>query len=171
MNQVLEGTQGFLFIFYDVLVHGKTLEEQDQNLDNTLQKLQEANLTLNKDKCEFAQTSVKFVGNIVDSDGVRADPEKVKAILQMKAPKDRTELRRFLGMVNQLSKFQPKTAELTKPLRDLLSSKNQWLWSNDQDEACRAIKESLISTPTLAHYDASRNTKLSSDASWPWRHT
>ena len=165
MNQVLEGTQGFLCIFYDILVHGKTLEEHDQNLDKTLQKLQEANLTLNKDKCEFAQTSVKFVGNIVDSDGVRADPEKVEAILQMKAPTDQTELRRFLGMVNQLSKFQPQTAEFTKPLRDLLSSKNQWLWSNDQDEAFRAIKESLTSTPTLAHYDASRDTKLSSDAS------
>ena len=83
----------------------------------------------------------------------------------MKAPKDQTELRQFLVTVNQLSKFQPQTAELTKPLRDLLSSKNQWLWSNDQDEAFRAIKESLTSTPTLAHYDASRDTKLSSDAS------
>ena len=67
-------------------------------------------------------------------------------------------------MVNQLSKFQPQTTELTKPLRDLLSSKNQWLWSDGQDEAFRAIKESLTSTPTLAHYDASRDTKLSSDA-------
>ena len=83
----------------------------------------------------------------------------------MKASKDQTELRRFLGMINRLSKFQPQTAELTKPLRDLLSSKNQWLWSNDQDDAFRAIKESLTSTPTLAHYDASRDTKLSSDAS------
>ena len=165
MNQVLEGTQGFLCIFDDILVHGKTLEEHDQNLDNTLKKLQEANLTLNKDKCEFALTSVKFVGDIVDSDGVRADLEKVEAILQMKAPTDQTELRRFPGMLNQLSKFQPQTAELTKPLRDLLRSKNQWLWSNDQDEAFRAIKESLTSTPTLVHYDASRDTKLSSDAS------
>ena len=149
MNQVLEETQGFLCIFDDILAHEKTLEEHDQNLDNTLQKSQEAILTLNKDKFEFAQASVKSVGNIVDSDGVRADPEKVEAILQMKAPKDQTELRRFLGMVNQLSKFQPQTAELTKPLRDFLSSKNQWLWSNNQDEAFHAIKESLTSTPTL----------------------
>ena len=55
MNQVLEGTHGFLCIFDGILVHGKTLEEHDQNFDNTLQKLQD-NLTLNKDKCDFAQT-------------------------------------------------------------------------------------------------------------------
>ena len=92
MNQVIEGTHGFLCIFDDILVHGKTLGEHDQNLDNTLQKLQEANLTLNKDKCESAQTSVNFVGNIVDSGGVRTDPEKVEAVLQMKTPKDQSEL-------------------------------------------------------------------------------
>ena len=83
----------------------------------------------------------------------------------MKTPRDQTELRRFLGMVNQLSKFQPLIAELSKPLRDPLSSKSHWLWSDAQQQAFTALKESLTSTPTLAHYDASRETKLSSDAS------
>jgi len=83
----------------------------------------------------------------------------------MKTPQDQTELRRFLGMVNQLSKFQPQIAELSKPLRDLLSSKSQWLWSDAQQQAFTALKESLTSTPTLAHYDASRQTKIPSDAS------
>ena len=81
----------------------------------------------------------------------------------MKTPQDQTELRRFLGMVNQLSKFQPQIAELSKPLRDLLSSKSHWLWSDAQQEAFTALKESLASTPTLAHYDTTRQT--SHDAS------
>ena len=68
-------------------------------------------------------------------------------------------------MVNQLSKFQPQIAELTKPLRDLLSSKSQWLWSQVQEDAFSAVKQSLTSTPVLAHYDVSKETKLSTDAS------
>ena len=83
----------------------------------------------------------------------------------MKKAQDQTELRKFLRMVNQLSKFQPQIVELSKPLRDLLSSKSHWLWNDTQQQAFTALKESLASTPTLAHYHATRQTKLSSDAS------
>ena len=90
---------------------------------------------------------------------------KVEAILQKETPKDQSELSRFLGMVNQLSKFQPQIAELSKPLRDLLSTKNHWSWSEAQDNAFSALKRSLTTTPTLEHYDARRQTTLSTDAS------
>ena len=85
--------------------------------------------------------------------------------MKMKPPKDLTELRRFFGMVNQLSKFQPQIAELSKPLRDLLSWRCHWLWYVGQQQAFVVLKENLVSTPTLAHYDARRQTTLSSDAS------
>ena len=83
----------------------------------------------------------------------------------MEAPKDQSELRRFLGMVNQLSKLQPQIAELSKPLRDLLSSKNHWSWSAAHQQAFSALKTSLATTPTLVHYDARRQRTLSTDAS------
>lgn len=67
---------------------------------------------------------MEFLDTIVNSEGIQADPKKVEAITEMAAPKDQSELRQFLRMVNQLSKFQPHIAELTKPLRDLLSTKN-----------------------------------------------
>ena len=114
--------------------------------------------------CEFSKPSVEFLSTVFDSKGVRIDPKKVEAILQMETTKDQSELRRFLGMVNQLSKFQPQIAELSKPLRDPLSTKNHWSWSEAQDTF--ALKRSLTTTPTLAHYDARRETTLSTDASF-----
>ena len=78
----------------------------------------------------------------------------------MKAPKDITEVRRFFGMVNQLGKLSQKIAELTKPLRDLLSAKNQWRWGDAQQQAFSIIKENLTSTPTLAHYNLNLETAL-----------
>ena len=68
-------------------------------------------------------------------------------------------------MVNQLSKFEPHIAELTKPLRDLLSTKNHWTWGEMHQTAFSSVENSLASTPTLARYDTSRQTKLSTDAS------
>ena len=165
ISQVLEGTDAALCLMDDILVYGTSVKEHDEHLETTLLKLQDANLTLNEEKCVFSRPSVEFLGNIIDSKGVRATPKKVEAILEMKAPKDQTELRRFLGMVNQLSKFQPQIAELSKPLRDLLSSKNQWSWDTAQQHAFSALKKSLTTTPTLAHYDARRETTLATDAS------
>ena len=104
----------------DVLVYGKSVGEHNQHLEATLHKLQEANLTLNEEKCELSKPSVEFLGTLIDSEGVHINPKKVEAILKMKTPQGQTELRRFRGMVNQLSKLQPQIAELSKPLRDLL---------------------------------------------------
>ena len=161
ISQVLEGTDGALCQMDDILVFGKTTEEHDKHLEATLHKLQEANLTLNEEKCEFSKPSVEYLGSIIDSEGVHVNPKKVEAILEMETPKDQSGLRRFLGMVNQLSKYQPRIAELSKPL----SSKNHWSWGDAQQQVFSALKQSLASTPTLAHYDAHRATKLSSEAS------
>ena len=165
ISQVLEGTDGALCLMDDILVCGKSVKEHDKHLETTLLKLQDANRTLNEEKCVYSRPSIEFLVNIIDSEGVRATLKKVEVIMEMEAPKDQTELRRFLGMVNQLSKFQPQIAELSKPLRDLLSFKNQWSWTTAQQHAFSVLKKSLTTTPTLAHYDARRETTLATDAS------
>ena len=87
----------------------------------TLEKIRQAGVTLNKEKCEFSRTQVKFLGQIIDGKGVRPDPDKIKAITDMEEPCTVTEVRRFLGIVNQFGKFSPKIAEMSHPLRELLS--------------------------------------------------
>ena len=74
-------------------------------------------------------------------------------------------MRRFLGMVNQLSKFMLHLVEMTKPLRDLLSKKNQWTWDHAQKLAFSSIKDALTKSPALALYDPNLETTVSADAS------
>ena len=100
----------------DVLIHGTTREEHDERLSKVLQRLQELGMTLNSEKCYFAQTSVKFLGHVVDSSGTKPDPGKVSSILDMPAPGNVGDVRRFLGTVNQLSKFALHLAETTQPI-------------------------------------------------------
>ncbi len=89
------------------------------------------------------------------------------SIKEMKQPSCVNELRRFLGMVNQLSKFCPQLADKTKPLRDLLSTKNQWIWGHPQDAAFQNVKDTLCSTQVLAHYDLTRETTVASSYGQP----
>jgi len=68
-------------------------------------------------------------------------------------------------MVNQLSKFTPNIASLTKPLRELLSTKKSWCWSHFQDDAFEKVKLELTKPSILALYSPDANSKISSDAS------
>ena len=79
-------------------------------------RLRKAGVTLNSGKYEFLKYKLKFLGHIIDENGIHPDPDKISAIVEMQPPTSVTELRRFLGVVNQLGKFSPKLAELTQPL-------------------------------------------------------
>lgn len=63
----------------DILVCGKLFKEHDEHLKETLCKLQEANHTLNEEKCEFAKPSVEFLDTVVNADSIQVDPTKVEA--------------------------------------------------------------------------------------------
>jgi len=76
-----------------------------------------------------------FLGHVINQNGISPDPSKTAAINQMEVPKSVSELRRFLGMINQLGKFSPNIAEMSHPLRELLSAKRTWAWGPSQDDA------------------------------------
>ena len=165
MSVLLDGMDGVICLMDDVLVYGKTQEEHDEQLVKILQRLEAAGLTLNREKCEFSQRQVKFLGQIVDKTGVRPDNAKVKAIREAPTPKNVSDVRRFLGMVNQLGKFSPNLAEKTRPLRELLKKDNTWLWGVPQRDAFAEVKEALIAAPVLALFDPTRETTVSADVS------
>ena len=108
---------------------------------------------------------MKFLGQIVDQSGVRPDPDKVSAILNLRTPSCVGDVRRFFGMTNQLGKFSRHLADKTKPLHDLLSKKNQWCWEEPQERAFREIKEEISRSPVLAFFDPGQETTVSADAS------
>ena len=165
MSVILEGLPGVLCLMDDIIIYGASREEHDSRLTATLRKLQTAGVTLNATKCEFRKTEMKFLGHVVSKEGIRADPEKTAALLKMQPPTNVTELRRFMGMANQMGKFSPRLAELSQPLRELLSSKRQWVWDQSQDRAFIQIKEELSKPTVLALYDSTADTKVSADAS------
>ena len=120
---------------------GKDNKKHDERLNRVLQRLQQKSVTLNQEKCEFRKRFIKFLGHIIDKEGLRADPDKTAAIVKMEPLKSVLELRQFLGMANQLGKILPSLADLMKPPRKLLSSKIVWTWGPKQDEAFRDMKK------------------------------
>ena len=165
MKENLSDCDGTIVDIDDILIHGIDKRERDERLREVLRWLQDMNVTLNPEQCKCAKNQVPFSGHIINGDGIHADPEKVTAITEMAVPCNVSELRLFLGMFNQLSKFSLELAEKSKPLRELLSTKSEWTWGESQTIAFNEIKQLLISAPVLALYDYKLPTTVASDAS------
>ncbi len=165
MSRLLDGLPGVICLMDDVLIFGVSQAEHDSRLAAVLQKLSDSGVTLNLQKCEFGKRKLRFVGQIISEEGIEADPSKVSAVTDMKSPENTTELRRFLGFVNQLSKFSSVLAEKSKPLRDLLRKDKDYVWSEVQQLAFEEIKHVISRAPVLAMFDPKKKTMVSSDAS------
>ena len=164
MVQVLKGLPGVKCLVDDSLVVGRNQAEHDERLRPVLDRLvQEEKLDL--EKCLFSASRLEYIGKIIDGQRLRKDPSKVQAIVNFPEPRDVKELRRFLGMANQLMKYCPDLAEHTKPLIDLLRSNTAWLWGPQQAAAFNYLKQELASEHVLSIYNPERETVVSADAS------
>ncbi|XP_068228046.1 uncharacterized protein [Palaemon carinicauda] len=113
----------------------------------------------------FAKRVVDFCGYKISSHGYTVDSRKVMAIADFPVPQNITDLRSFMGLVNQLGSFSSVIAREAQPLRDLLKQRNEWCWTAQQDLSFKRVKEALTAPPVLAHFDATLPTMLQTDAS------
>ena len=105
------------------------------------------------------------MGHLITADGVKADPAKVEAILDMPAPTDTKCLKRFIGMVNYLAKFLPLLLNMNEPLRRLEDKDVEWCWLEQHQQAYDTVKKSLAKVPVLRYYDVSKEVTIECDAS------
>ena len=138
---IISGLEGVISHVKDKFVFGGTQQEHDQRLGEVLRRLQEAGVTLNakyifsRRKIKFLGQIIEFLGQIIDENGMQSDPEKVKAICQMKRPQNVYNLRRFICLVNQIQKITPNAVECLRPLSELLCKGNTWLWDEKKRQS------------------------------------
>ena len=127
MNYVLGDLRWLECLCYldDILIFGKTFEQHLERLNRVLQAIGDAGLTLNPKKCVFGTRCVKFLGHLIDVDGIHPNPEKVQAIKDFPKPMVVTSLRGFIGMASWYRKFILGFAEMARPLHDLLKKRSR----------------------------------------------
>ena len=163
--EIFESLPGIQAIVDDTLVYGQTRTEHDQNLRNALNRAREKGICFNPDKCTIGVTEVSFFGHIISSTGLKPDPSKIEAILQLPVPDSREKLQTFLGMVNYRAKFAPNLAEVTNPLRLLLKKESDFIWDETQTRAFNKVKQLITDVPVLGYYDSNKELVLETDAS------
>ena len=119
LHQELQGLPGVKCIADDVLIHGTSEADHDTNLESFMCRCQQKGIKLNSQKLEFKCKEVPFHGHLLTTEGLKPDPEKVRAITEMPRPEKQDHILRLNGMVNYLSRFLPHLSDVMKPLRDL----------------------------------------------------
>ncbi|KRH92640.1 putative LTR retrotransposon, partial [Pseudoloma neurophilia] len=167
MEEVLEGIDCVTIFVDDILIASKNPEQHYEDLKIVLERLKEKGAKINFEKSSFAKEEIKFLGCIINKNGIKADLSGVKTVRNRPAPKTRKEVQKLIGIFNWFRKFVPKMAELTEKITDKLKGqlprKINW---TEEDEKCRQeifdrIEENLI----LSHSDYTRPFTLHTDAS------
>ena len=165
MDQMLEGIDGAFVIMDDILIAGTDLKQHDEILKEVLRRATDYNLKLNMEKVRVRQKSVEYCGHIISAEGLRADPEKIKAVREMPKPHDKESLRRFLGFVTYLGKFIPNLSQVDQPLRQLLKTENIFQWEDQQEKAFNKLKDLCVKAPVLQYFDVNKPVEVHCDAS------
>ena len=161
MLRLLEGVHG---IADDILTHGTTEIEHDGRLLTLLETARMNNLSLNPKKIQFKSTDCKFFGHWLTPEGLKPDPEKIKAIVEMKAPQSIQTLQSFNGKVNYLKRFSPVLSELSEPLCRLTKQNTVWAWESDKQQAFEKIKHTLTTLPILTYFNKNKEHIIQTDA-------
>ena len=170
VNQALEGLEGIRNITYDILIYGVGDENEaridhDRKLEALLNRCRERGVVLNKNKLKLHISEVSFMGHIFSKEGLKIDPDKVKAILEMPRPEDVEGVQRLNGFVNYLAKFLPRLADQMEPIRRLTRQHTEFEWAEEQEKALQAVKRLVTTAPVLSYYDPKAELELQCDAS------
>ena len=98
--EIIEGVRNTVNLQDDIIIYASNQEEHDTILTEVLNRICQSGLKLNKSKCVFSAAEISFLGHIISVDGLKVDPGKCDAIINMPIPNNKTELQRFLGMIN-----------------------------------------------------------------------
>ena len=149
----------------DIIVLGETKQQHMTNLRRVTDRLTAAGLRLNHDKCEIAKTSIVYLGHVITPEGIKTDPDKIKAIKHIAPPRSKKEVRSLLGSASWYRRFVPRFAQITAPLVKLTKKDERWTWNLEQEEAFRQLKGALMRSPVLACPDFTKPFQLHTDAS------
>ena len=149
----------------DIIVHGNDQAEHDLRLEGLLQTLQEKNLTLNPEKCQFRMTKITFMGYLLSERGIGPTSSNVEAVKNARRPESASEVRSFLGLVNFSARFIPDLSTTAEPLRELTKKDVKFEWKRAHEEAFSKLKDKLSHAQTLAYFDKNAKTKIVADAS------
>lgn len=165
MERKLAGIEGVVIFIDDILIYATNLVSLRARTTQVMAALAKNNLTLNKEKCEFEKTEVRFLGHRLSKEGFSIDDDKIRDVQSFEAPKNVTDLRSFLGLASYLSEYIPRFADLVNPMWEAVKA-TPFSWTREAEMSFQATKDQIARcTRKLSFFNTNARTIIYTDAS------
>lgn len=167
MTHVLRGLEWDICLVYidDLIIFSRNFEDHLKHLEEVFKRLREANVRLKPSKCHFVKPQVEYLGHVVSAEGLKPNPDKIRAVKEFPIPTNTTGVKAFLGLCNYYRRFIKGFAQIASPLNKLTSKHIKFKWDVDCQIAFDTLKSALVSAPILAYPDFNLPFHLYVDAS------
>ncbi|CAM5129657.1 unnamed protein product [Natator depressus] len=168
VDQLLRGMESFAVAYIDeICVFSQTWEAHMSQIRQVLDRLQGAGLTVKAEKCKVGMAEVSYLGHRVGSGCLKSEPAKVEGIRDWPAPHTKKQVQAFIGLAGYYQRFVPRFSAIATPITELCKKgkPDKVVWTEQCQEAFRALKEALISGPVLAKPDFDKPFVVFTDAS------
>ena len=165
MNTIFqkEVGEGWLLVYMDNIAihmakHPHKTEEQHtahhrEYVQQMLDKLEEHDLYLKPEKCQFEKAEIKYLRVIVGKGRLQMSPKKLQGIADWSPPRNPTEVHSFLGFMGYYRYFVPNYSKIAQPLLDLTKKTTPWHWGEAQHKAFEELKTRMCGSPLLIQPD------------------
>ena len=165
INKVLADLDFAFGYLDDILIYSPDVPTHLVHMRQLFQRLREADLKLNREKCNFFKSHIQYLGHLISGEGIKPLPEKLESIKEMPPPTTPKEVKQFLGLIGYYRKFVPRFADVARPLTNLTRLDQPFEWSDKCQASFELLKEALIKEPILRFPDPNKPYTLYTDAS------
>lgn len=149
----------------DILIFSRTFEEHLTHIRKVIEAILSVGWKLKFIKCNFANRSVNYLGHVISKNEVRPLNDNLISIQNFPVPKNKKNIRQFLGKVNFYLKFIPNAARVLECFHKLLRKDSVFVWDNQCQHTFDKLKTYLTSSPILAIFDRKLPINIYTDAS------
>jgi hypothetical protein len=166
MNDTLMNYLNEFVIAYldDIIIYNNSKKEHIQHVRKILQRLREANIQTDVDKCEFHIIETKFLKMIVSRDDIKMNSEKVRAIIEWDTSNHLKDVQAFLRFVNFYRRFIKNFSKIAKSLIRLTRKDQSFYWFENCQIAFEQMKKQIIEALVLSYFSLELETFLESDS-------
>ncbi|XP_018395972.1 PREDICTED: uncharacterized protein K02A2.6-like, partial [Cyphomyrmex costatus] len=165
IENILKNIPDITVFLDDIKIASVNVEKHFEILELVLNRLSEYNIRINLEKCAFLKSQISYCGHIIGMDGIKKEKKKMEAVEKLPRPKNVSEVRAFIGLINYYGRFIENMSDILKPLNDLLKKNSHFKWTSACERAFNSAKQAFCNDKILVSFNPNLPIVLATDAS------
>ena len=151
--------------FDDIIIAGKTKLDTIQQFEKAIRILDDNNTKIRLSKCKFVEPEITYLGHVINKNGIKPTSSAVNNVIKFSRPKNKKELKKFLGLVGWISQYIPNLQNYTSELHELTRIKKEFNWLPKHEDKFNELKDICSNISILRHINPNKQFILRVDAS------